>query len=171
MTHVLAVSHGVCMRSTIAWITMPLVASLASCSHEQDQCKILLTGNYDQSCEADEDCILVSEIRSCPPTPCWVCDYGTINWNAQMSFEGDPSYEVALSQSVARNAPICHCGTDAGSAVCRNGMCTMINDFSSDTLPSCLGAGGSCYPYGCRTGSEAGPPYACAFPNEYCCFP
>jgi hypothetical protein len=116
--------------------------------------------NYDQSCTTDMDCVAMAEGNACSLIS--PCANAAINRGALAQYQSDiaqaPCYALA--------------GCPAGfGPCCRQGSCQMNTCYSTaDTLPACADAGGACAPFVAQCGSKgAGPPDACAYPDETCC--
>jgi hypothetical protein len=122
----------------------------------------IVASNYDQSCTTDMDCILIAEGNACSivgPCPTAAINKGAAYSKYQSDIANTPCFGVSS------------CGSYSGPC-CRHGICQMNFACSSpaDTLPACADAGGTCSPFVAACGSQgAGPPDACAYPDETCC--
>jgi hypothetical protein len=134
-------------------------------------CTPVLASDYDQSCDADTDCIGVGERPGCPAAACDGCPTAAINKAVSAQ------YTTALSQAFASGSPqVCNCpciptGSDG---VCRGGKCQVAHCAppQADTLPACANAGdaGGVCGYSANTTCDVlGPPDACAYSDEICC--
>jgi hypothetical protein len=127
-------------------------------------CIPVLASAYDQSCDADTDCVGVGEVPSCSNATC-VCPTAAINKSA------NAQYSALLAQVTAAYRPQpCNCPCLSG-AICRGGVCqaAYCGPPPGDTLPSCADAGGTCSYSANSTCNAPGPSDACAYPDEHCC--
>jgi len=90
--------------------------------------QIILASNYDQSCQADSDCVAAAEGNFCI-AGAGNCPSSAINKSAYSQFQAD----VAKT-----NASICRavssCGAEFGPC-CRNGLCQMGTECSDSASP------------------------------------
>jgi hypothetical protein len=130
-------------------------------------CTPVLASAYDQSCDADTDCVGVGEVPSCSTSTC-ACPTAAVNKSA------NAQYSALFSQVTAAYPPAaCNCPCLSG-AICRGGACqaAYCGPPAADTLPACANAGdagGMCAYSANTTCSGVGPPDACAYTDEFCC--
>jgi hypothetical protein len=129
-------------------------------------CSPVLPSNYDQSCDADTDCVGVGEVPQCPAAACDGCMTEAINKTVLAQYLADLSR--AFASEPPGEACNCPCG---GVAVCRGGTCQegYCAPPSTDTLPACADAGGICAYTANTTCGAMGPPDSCAYSDEFCC--
>lgn len=130
-------------------------------------CTPVLASTFDQSCDADTDCIGVGEVPSCPAVACDGCPTAAVNKQV------GAQYTAALSQAFASKPQGTGCGCPCLSgAVCRSGTCqaAFCGPPPADTLSACADAGGQCfYRANATCDNGMGPPDACAYADEFCC--
>jgi hypothetical protein len=147
--------------SALAWFLMTFGSSCNS------PCTPVLASGYDQSCDADTDCVGVGEVPSCSTSTC-ACPTAAVNKSA------NAQYSALFSQVTAAHPPApCNCPCLSG-AICRDGTCqaAYCGPPPADTLPGCANAGdagGMCAYSANTTCSGMGPPDACAYSDEVCC--
>jgi hypothetical protein len=92
-------------------------------------CTPVLASDYDQSCDADTDCVGVGEVPSCPALACYV---GCTMWTINKSVLGQ--YMTTLSRASAAVAgESCSCPSYNPNPCCRGGMCTTTCLLPADT--------------------------------------
>jgi hypothetical protein len=126
---------------------------------------LISASNYDQTCTADSDCAVVTSGDYCS-TIC-LCGGSVINAVALTQFNKDVSETPVGTHGVVTG--YCPC-TPPQVPCCRHGKCAASGcSGPSDTLPSCVDAGGECVLTlglgSCRTG----PPNSCVYADESCC--
>ena len=133
---------------------------------DTDACSPVLASNYDQSCDADTQCVGVGEVPQCPAGACNGCLTQAVNQGAVAE------YMAALSRALASvgTGEACNCPCEA-LAICRSGKCEygFCGPPSTDTLPACADAGGQCSYSANSTCNAMGPPDSCAYSDEVCC--
>jgi hypothetical protein len=138
-------------------------AAATSCS--DPDAEVISASDYDDSCDADSDCVNVAVGNFCYPGAN-SCPNGAISKKAY------PKYQSDISKTYAAQC-FGLSGCRAGSIpCCRNGKCQTDPCFSnSDTLPACSDAGGTCeYSITCSA-PNIGPGNSCAYADEMCCLP
>jgi hypothetical protein len=139
---------------------------LLGCTGENGaKCTPVLASDYDQSCDADTDCVGVGQVPSCPAFAGYDCPTEAVN--KQVATQ----YNAGFSQAFASRGPggsTCPC---VSGAVCRSGIChaAYCGPPPADTLPACADAGGRCYYRANTRCNGMGPPDACAYADEFCC--
>jgi hypothetical protein len=155
---------------------MGICAMLASCPTIRDSggdaqldagaCNPVLASDYDQSCDADTDCVGVGEVPQCPASACDGCLTQAVNKSAAAQ------YMAALSRAFASEptGEACACPCEA-LAICRGRRCEygFCGPAGTDTLPACADAGGRCSYTANTTCNTPGPPNSCAYADETCC--
>jgi len=132
-------------------------------------CTNLLASTYDQSCDNDDQCVLVPQVSACPVNACVTCvGLGAINAGAlgqydailDADLEGIPAFQTCACPALV---------VGSAFACCRAGSCGYCV-AAADTLSDCIDAGGECFAAGsgCADGGQ-GPPDACAYSDEICC--
>jgi hypothetical protein len=131
-------------------------------------CTPVRASDYDQSCVADSDCVVVAQAPRCPIGTWDNCEVGAIN---RVDYT---RYQPALTQAYA-TVPLgdlvsCPC---EGLAFCNNGLCEPgwcgPGRGPANTSLACVDAGGICTPSEEATCSALGPPNSCLFADEICC--
>jgi hypothetical protein len=126
--------------------------------------QLIRASSYDQSCNADTDCVSVSEGNACE-TGFLDCPNATIGKGGLSQYQSDiAKVRSASSNTVASCFPY-------GVPCCRSGTCRNSTDCdsSSDTLPACADAGGACGRIAGCGHNGAGPADSCAYTDEICC--
>jgi hypothetical protein len=136
----------------------------AATNADAASCSPVLASDYDQSCAVDTDCVEVSEVAECPAAACDSCGGSAISKSVMVQ------YMAAFEQAFASKTPGTFCGCGGGQGpCCRSGKCTATCVSSTDPLPACANAGGTCLlSHGATCGTN-GPPDSCAYPDEICC--
>ena len=130
----------------------------------QPDAQVIQASSYDQSCQADSDCVAVAIGNFCYPGAD-NCPSAAINKSAYPRYQAD----VAKTQASVCGAFV-GCPESSGPC-CRKGACQMNLACSSpaDTLPACADAGGTCAPFVVQCGKGVGPSGSCVYPDEMCC--
>jgi hypothetical protein len=140
-------------------------ANSSSCGNPDAQ--FIQASDYDQSCATDSDCVPIAAGDFCHPNP--GCSNAAINKSALARYQAD----IAKTYGAGSCTALSSCGFSQGPC-CRQGTCLMnlaCAAIPADTLPPCADAGGTCGTFvGCAPG-RAGPPDACAYPDQTCCLP
>ncbi len=125
----------------------PEASSASPCTDANVQ--LIQASNYDQSCQADSDCIAVGEGNAC--YPCAIdCTSAAINKSAEAHYKEDVAKTPA---GVAQTGTICGCPAEFYPC-CRGGTCHAdlqcqnplpVTDAAADTGLS-DGGGADCFP-------------------------
>jgi hypothetical protein len=126
-------------------------------------CKISAS-SYDQSCSVDTDCMEITSTDYCSES--CLCGGSAINVAAAPLFN-DAVSKTPLGSGAVRGGD-CPCAASLGPC-CRAGMCSAMCLSTSDTLPACSNAGGSCNLSKYAVCTRPGPAGSCAFDDEICC--
>ncbi len=148
-------------------------ASANASADVDSQVCALAASNYDQSCVANTDCVLVKLGDYCDPNVCYCGGIlGAINMTALAQFNADVAKTPIGSGAVSPPSTMCSCPAYSDlEGCCVAGVCQFSPvTCPSDTLEACAEAGGSCSRHVEECGQLGpGPAGSCAQPDETCC--
>jgi hypothetical protein len=142
-------------------------------AEDADGCEVVVPTDYDQSCTADTDCVLVGSVPSCPANSCDFCLDNAVNTDAAPSYQAAlVRVQAALVASTTGLVIPCSCLCE-GIAVCRGGHCQAggCGPPPIDTLAACRDAGGMCVYKATLASCALRQTDGCAYDDETCCVP